>query len=293
MIRIGYIGTPGSSICIMKEYKRLCPGCSTELTYRNPPDFYTARKKNTLCRRCSSTKSRSTEEYKLSVSGSGNPFYGKQHTQETIEKLKNRKLTYTEEQKQQAREQLAKVANTKHPFKIWKETLSPEECLIKEKEYREKLSKAFSGKNNPMYGKTPSIGSGVGWSGWFKSTYFRSFRELTFMLTYDKWTSGEVKKYRANYIWEGKDRTCYPDFIWNNTIIEIKPLRLQNTPLNIAKKEAMQNLANELEMEYLCLDLEFPDKSVVKKLIESGDIILQKRYKDRIMRWAGCCVSGT
>lgn len=275
----------------MKQYKRTCPQCKKDLIYKWKSDFYSSRKKNTLCKSCTLSNQRQTEEYRNSVSGSNNPFYGKNHTEETKEKLRNRKIIYTDEQKQQAREQLAKVNNTKHPFEIWKEKYSPEEYNLKVSNYKQKQSAAVSGSGNPMFGKDAPIGSGVGWSGWYKSIYFRSFRELSFLLDNPTCETAERKKYTASFMFEGNHRTCRADFILENCIIEIKPIRLQSSAINIVKREALIKLAKELNMEYKVIDPLYPSKEVVKNLIINGEIKFIKRFEDRIYRWAGCCAS--
>jgi len=51
-----------------------------------------------------------------------------------------------------------------------------------------------------MYGKPAPIGSGNGWSGWYKGWYFRSLLELSFMINVIErfkmsWQNAETKKH--------------------------------------------------------------------------------------------------
>ena len=118
--------------------------------------------------------------------------------------------------------------------------------------YIEKHRQNSSGKNNPMYGKPSPQGSGNGWKGWYKGFFFRSLREACFMIRMDEegkeWKSGE--SISIPYEFEGKSRTYHPDFIIGNKIIEIKPKRLINSSLILAKTKAAKNFCSQNGYEY-------------------------------------------
>ena len=81
-----------------------------------------------------------------------------------------------------------------------------------------------------MYGKPAPIGSGNGWSGWYKGWYFRSLLELSFMINVIErfnmpWISAENQTYKISYVDTNlKQRNYYADFIIDNKyIVECKP----------------------------------------------------------------------
>lgn len=113
----------------------------------------------------------------------------------------------------------------------------------KAKELKQKKSERNTGNNNPMFGKPSPIGSGNGWSGWFKDIYFRSLLELSYLikLKNDKtiFYNGELKKYKIEYVLNGIKYNYFCDFVLEDgTHIEIKPKKLINTAVNLAKFNA-------------------------------------------------------
>lgn len=130
----------------------------------------------------------------------------------------------------------------------------------KAKEIGGKLSLKCSGKNNPMYGKPAPVGSGNGWSGWYKDWYFRSITELSYMINVIErnnwsWENAEKKKYKVPYKLDGVRRNYFSDFIVNNkTMIEIKPGALRNSYLVKIKEEAAIKWCKENNLEYKIID---------------------------------------
>lgn len=125
-----------------------------------------------------------------------------------------------------------------------------EEAFAKQKRI---MQENFTGENNHQFGKPSSHKSGRGWSGYYvldnnKNIFFRSLLELSFIINvlekYNiKWESGELKKFKISYIINNKHRNYFPDFITNNSIIEIKPSSLANTTENLLKREAAVRLS--------------------------------------------------
>lgn len=155
---------------------------------------------------------------------------------------------------------------------------------------KKKLSKATSGKNNPMFGKPSPQGSGNGWSGWYKGWYFRSLRELSYMINVIeknnlKWESAEKKKYRIPYInWEGTERNYFADFIIGNNLIEIKPKKLINTDTVNRKRKAAEKFCKNIGLQYLLLseeDFDSLSQHEIKNLIDNGIIKFIDRYEKR------------
>jgi len=156
---------------------------------------------------------------------------------------------------------------------------------------KENLSNHFKGKKNPMYGKPSPIGSGNGWSGWYKGWYFRSLTELSFMINVIerfnfKWKSAENKKYKIKYLdYDSKERNYYPDFILNDKyLVEIKPKSLHTSDKNIRKKEAAIIFCNQNNLKYKLLDsikkLTFLE---IDKLLSNNDIKFIERYNEKFI----------
>ena len=85
-------------------------------------------------------------------------------------------------------------------------------------EIRAKISATMKGNHN----NNPQV-TGRGKKGWYKGIFCSSTYELAFLIyCFDH--NINVKRYDGfyNYSYEGKSRRYYPDFIINNTIIEIK-----------------------------------------------------------------------
>lgn len=163
----------------------------------------------------------------------------------------------------------------------------------KAKNIQNKLSQASSGKNNPMYGKPAPKGSGNGWSGWYKGTYFRSLKELSFIINVlerfnFKWETGENKNYQIKYFdyWEN-EKTYFADFIIEDKyLVEIKPKKLWNSDLVKRKKESAIQFCQEKGLKYKLID---PNKTLsnndIKILIEENKLQFIKRYQEKFKLW--------
>jgi hypothetical protein len=62
---------------------------------------------------------------------------------------------------------------------------------------KKKMSDSISGEKNFWFGKPSPVGSGNGWSGWYKGWYFRSLLELSFMIKVIE---------RFKFSWKSADR---------------------------------------------------------------------------------------
>jgi NUMOD3 motif len=156
-----------------------------------------------------------------------------------------------------------------------------------------KISAASSGENNPMYGKPSPQGSGNGWSGWYKGWYFRSLKELSYMINVIErfnlqWEVGEKKKFKINYNdFYGNKRTYYPDFlIEGKYLVEIKPKILWNSYNVKRKKEAAINFCKEHNFTYKLTECpKLISYNEIKQLIKEKKLIFIKRYQEKFNEW--------
>jgi hypothetical protein len=162
------------------------------------------------------------------------------------------------------------------------------------KSVKAKLSILNSGSGNPMFGKPSPKGSGNGWSGWYKGWYFRSLRELTYMIKIIerfnlKWVSGESKKYKISYQdFKGSDRNYFPDFIINGKyIVECKPKKLWTSDNVIRKKNAAIEYCLTNDLTYKMVDIGKISDEEIKTLKENGFIIFLPRYEKKYKEMFG------
>lgn len=267
---------------LIKEFIRKCPECNKNLYYSHYSNFSIAQKNNTLCRSCSQSKR----------VGEKNAFFGKKHSPETVEKLSVffKNYNYTEQQREQAKNQLAKVSNSRPIYDIWLEKYGKEIADFKLTELKNKQSLNSSGDKNGMFGKPSPQGSGNGWSGWYKEWFFRSLRELSFMINVLeaqqlKWELPN-KNYKIPYLdYNGKTRTYFPDFIVNGVkIIEIKPSKLHNSPKVLAKKKAAENFCKNRNMVYELIDPIILSEEEIKKLYLDEKIKFIDKYDKKFRK---------
>lgn len=267
-----------SQIKGIKNYERdLCRGCKQreqikqglrKQQYINAGEGYRKKYKGKSIEEICGEKKGKEIRQKISISlkGENNPMYGKSYHTHGIRKWSSYQKGKTlEEMFGREKANLIKI----------------------------KISKASSGKNNPMYGKPSPQGSGNGWSGWYKGWFFRSLKELSFMINVVErfgfeWESGEKKKYKISYInYENIKRNYFSDFILNNKyMVEIKPKRLHNTDTNRRKKEAAIKFCKKNNLKYKLLSpiktLSFED---IKTLIKEEKLEFIDRYKEKFKLW--------
>jgi hypothetical protein len=161
----------------------------------------------------------------------------------------------------------------------------------KAKELRKKLSHINSGENNNMYGKPSPQGSGNGWKGWYKGTYFASLRELFYIkYLYDnnvKFENGEQRKYRIQYEFNSKKLNYFLDFYLPETdeYIEIKPKKLNNSPKNKAKFEAAREKLGDKFKVLNEEDLQPIDLETMYNLYLEKEIIFMKKYEEKFIQY--------
>jgi len=144
------------------------------------------------------------------------------------------------------------------------------------------------GKNNPMYGKPPVQGSGWGWSGWYKDWHFRSFLELSYMISILEkenlmWKSAETQEFAIPYInYDGTERTYFPDFLVQGTrLIEIKPKRLHGSVTVLLKKEAAITFCEQKGWTYELVEPEKLTEEEILNLYKNKDIKFSSQYEKK------------
>ena len=287
-----------------KRYFRNCPQCERELSYSNKKNRNTAEKKNICCSSCShknahkrpevmlKNKKRSerlSEKYK----GSGNPFFGKKHSEETREKIvKDRDFSVYKTK--DFKDKMSKVTSgkknpmyRKNYYNIWVEKYGTEEADRKMKELSKIRSENSSGSNNPMYGKPTPHGAGNGWSGWYKGWFFRSLRELSYMVKEiegknKKWRTAETKDLRIKYVdYKGDERTYIADFlIEEKELIEVKPKKLKKSLIVRLKAKAARGFCEEKGLVYKITDVKILSEKEIKKLHDDKIIKFIKKYQE-------------
>lgn len=144
------------------------------------------------------------------------------------------------------------------------------------------------GEKNGMFGKPSPQGSGNGWSGWYKGWYFRSLRELSFMINYIerfnfKWQTLENKKHAIPYInYEGTKRNYFPDFLLNDKyIIEIKPKKLWSSIDVLSKSNAAELYCSSKSLKYKIIDPKVVSSQKILDLHEDGKIKFLPKYEEK------------
>lgn len=278
----------------MEIYTRNCPVCNKEISHRSK--YSRNQCQNNPCQSCAAKdrikrlgNNKGFLKYTEKGYGKGenNPFFGKKHTEETKLKFKTRDLSYRKE-KWYRELMSAAVSGSANPmygrrvFDVWVSKYGLEVANKLSEDWKLKQKENSIGEKNPMYGKSAPQGSGNGWSGWYKGFFFRSLRELAYMVDLDAkgvaWTSAE--KIKIKYInWNGAERTYCPDFLVQNELIEIKPTRLRNSKLVLLKEEAAKLYCKNNNMIYKIVDPKLLSDEKIKSLRQNGVVKFTKRYE--------------
>lgn len=263
----------------MNEYKRNCPICNKELIHKHYVSYRTSLKNNKPCSKCAnieranrpSERKKNSERQKGVNVGDKNHFYGKHHSEKTKELIR-------EKRKHQI---IPKGSDNPLFGKKLEEIVGIDVA----KKIKTNKSNNYKGDGNPMFGKPSPMGSGNGWSGWYKNWFFRSLLELSYMINiierYNlKWETGEKSKYKITYIDSaGITRNYFSDFIIDNRyMVEIKPTNLINSKSVIEKINAGISYCNTHNMKYKITNVPKLSDNQFKHLIDTKMIILTKRY---------------
>ncbi len=292
----------------MKEkiFIRNCPSCDKELIYTNKKNRNSAVKKRRLCSSCAAKiiqndpihKEKQAAYRRIAYKGKNNPFFGKRHSKETIEKIqKNRDLSSFKTQK--FKDKMSKITSGKNNpmygrnyYEVWVNKYGKEEANNRMTKLKKEKSLQTSGKNNPMYGKPSPQGSGNGWSGWYKGWFFRSIKELSYMINVIKaqnlkWRTAETNDLLIKYInYDGTERTYRADFlVEEKELIEVKPIKLFNTPNNLLKKKAAIKFCKKNRYNYKIVDVKLLDIEKIISLYNQKKIRFTKRYEKKYKKY--------
>lgn len=271
----------------MEKYVRKCPICNDIVSHKTKYSRNLCEKKLRLCRSCSAKERYKKYGNNIDIinedvkSGKRkNGFQDKKHTTEakkviSISHLKNIETYKTTEFRKKMSSVTSGERNPmfgKTVYGVWIEKYGIEEANKRNIERKKKWSLKSKGENNPMYGKESPLKSGKGVGGWYKGLHFRSLHELKFLLISERFnlkvSSGE--KIRIKYTsYKGNKRTYSPDYIVNDIFLtEIKPKRLQTTPLNKLKFQS---------------GMEYCSKNGLKFKVKDFGIVYQNQLDDLIM----------
>ena len=255
-----------------EKYTRICPECKIEETdYSSKYTYEKAIKNNSVCRRCRNI-------------GKNNPMFGKKSH------LLGKKLS--ESQKEKIRKNTKILIGKDNPsykksfYQWWVEKYGKEKADNLLLEFKKKQSELNKGKNNSMYGKPAPQGSGNGWSGWYKGWYFRSLRELSYMIKVIerfkmKWESGEQKDYLIPYLnWDGNKKNYFCDFIINKKyLVECKPKKLHQSVSVKVKTIGALNFCKKNKLKYKLISPTMLTDDEIMKLYKFKKIKFLKRYE--------------
>lgn len=277
-------------------FSRLCPSCGKTILYNRYNSHYTASKNNKNCKTCALNDPERRAKHSARMKGENNPFFGQRHSEQSKAKISDA-LTGKPLTNKRKRQMSRVFSGKKNPmygktiYQIWVEKYGEDEAKQKLIIWKaNKLKTAKRGKENHNYGKTPPKGTGNGWKGWYKGNYFRSLREVTFMIYLNdsgvKWKSGECKEFSIPYVdAQGTERFYKPDFVVNNkTVIEIKPKKLQELPQVIIKTNAALDFCFKNGFEYQIIDV-IIDAEKIKENLENGHLKFSKKYKQKFLNY--------
>ena len=271
-------------------FYRNCPICKKLITYKSSVALYMANKKNTSCLSCCRV-------------GEKNPFYGKKHTKECMERMKKTSLEsekrkefwkrqQTDEFRAKLGESLKKCTTNKGKgyYKAWIRDYGLEKANQMIKELNERKSKTSKGKRLGIPPKR-GVACGNGWSGWYKEYFFRSLGELSFIIkVIERFgfnaISAESQKYKVKYFINGFEKNYFPDFILNEKyVIECKPKKLQEIPHNKIKFDAAKSKFEEEGLIFKVMDVNMIDFNVLIDLYERDVVKFSTKAEEKFIKY--------
>lgn len=148
------------------------------------------------------------------------------------------------------------------------------------------------GEKNGQYGKPAPLGSGNGWSGWYKGKHFRSLYELSYIVNVlDRFSINyelaESTRYKIPYTKsDGSRGTYFPDFIVNDKyLIEIKPKGLWSTKSVQLKANAAIEFCFEHGLKYKLTDPGYLTINKLRQLYETGEVTFIPRVEKKVRKY--------
>lgn len=266
-----------------------CPKCDKKITITGKHTFEKSVKENFLCSSCSNS---GENNGMFGKTGEKNHWFGKHHTEETKKKISktNTGKIRTEETKLKISEY--KKAN--NPMKggvfylNWIEKYGKEIADQKMESYRQKRSDNNTGSKHPNFGKPPPKSASWGLTGWFNNFYFRSSKELMFLIYAKRFNlkvvSAESKQYAILY--SNGQRNYFGDFIVNDKFfVEIKPKGLWEIPKNLEKFSAGKEYCLKHDFIFKVIDPPVNFNTILALFINKEVIFTErseKRFKEYI-----------
>jgi len=290
---------------------RICPQCQRTLTHtgktlRNLKSNYSkAVKNNTICNSCNKKNlHKSNPEFiknlrqcYINKHGNVGTFLGKTLSQEHKDKI-SKKMKYnwthlTLEEKELCKVKFRNMGSDngmygRTVYDIWKHKYDEATVTEKTLQMSEKKSAKLSGSLNPQYNKPTPNGSGNGWKGYYMGKFFRSLRELCFMIyhTTNNIVFSSAENISIPYTINNVARTYRPDFIIDNVIFEIKPQKLIDGSLLVkTKADAAIKYCDNNNLTYIITDWNI-DYNQIKKELDNGNIEFLEKYKDKFSTYS-------
>ncbi len=227
-----------------KKYEKICPSCNKIIQYASAGALCLSKQENRQCRKCYVEIYAQDPDYKKRVS----------------EKSK------------------ARGAGGLVYYQKWLKDFGPEKANELYEERKKRFSEMFSGEKNFSYGVVREHGTGRSLSGWYKSWFFRSLKELSYVVNVIEkhnwaWQTAESEEFVVPYYDKaaGKNRTYRADFIINgNIMVEIKPKRNHKDPLVLLKAKAARKFCKSKGWKYKIIDTKTLDYNKIYPLYISG-----------------------
>jgi hypothetical protein len=224
-------------------------------------------------------------------SGRNNPFFGKKHSAET-KKIMSENLNHSFKQTQEYRDKVSKQCSGqgnpmygKTVYETWVSKYGKEQADERYKKWIEKQRSNSTGSKNPMFGRPSPSGSGNGWKGWYKEWFFRSLKELSYVVNVlecngDIWESAEF--IQIPYInQQGVQRTYRPDFLVNSSLlVEVKPTQLKSSITVREKQTAAEEWCKQKNWTYILVDPPMLTDEQIKILHKTGLLQFTARYEE-------------
>lgn len=266
------------------SYPRICPLCGATVMHNLRQNRNSAVRLRKPCFQCECVRR------KTAYIGKANPFFGRKHNEQTLAAFKARDHPHVKEAwfKKLRSEHMRSHQPLRGTtlYERWVEKHGREKADELMASRREKKSQASSGANNPMFGRPAPQGSGNGWSGWYKGWFFRSLRELAYMVKVIErdglaWRTAESSELKISYVdWRGASRTYTADFvIGEKTLVEIKPSKLHSSPTVMLKRAAALEFCERAGLEYRIVDPPPLSDGEIVELHDRGMIEFTERYE--------------
>lgn len=275
------------------KFERNCPKCNSIVVYKHKGSMTLANKNNSVCSTCCSELygwNKINKEVSDGIRNNG--FLGKNHTIKTKEQLTiSRNSNGLKYKTDSFRKKISNATEgSKNPmygkkfYDIWLNKYGKTEADLRLEAFKKKVS--LPGELNGMYGKPSPQGSGNGWSGWYKDWFFRSLKELHYMINVIEknnleWDCGEKKQYSVKWTLNGINKTYHSDFIIGNRMIEIKPKSLWNSKNVQLKAIAANDWCSLNGMTYELVDVPSFDINEIQVLLNSGLLKFTNRYNEK------------